>query len=83
MPVDVEKLVASHIKRRTNGCMTCHWVSTRDEKEQAGWDRVMASSVGEYPHAAVFRAIHEVDPSSRVGKGSIEGHRANKHRVVP
>lgn len=77
--IDVLGLVRSEIGFNTNQCMTCNWVADRPEGEQKAWDEVLGDRK-RYPHAAIHRAILKADPECRVGRGSIENHRANRHR---
>lgn len=77
--IDVLGLVKSEIGSQTNQCMTCNWLEDRPAVEQKVWDEVLGDRK-RYPHAAIHRAMLRSDPDCRVGRGSIENHRANGHR---
>lgn len=78
--LDVHGLVESEITRLTNQCGACAWISERTADEQKLWDEVMADRK-RYPHSAIHRAIHKADPATKVGRGSVENHRVNRHRA--
>lgn len=77
--LDVKGLVESHITRMTNQCGACRWLEDRPVDEQKAWDEVMADRK-RYPHSAIHRAMLAAAPSVKIGRGSIENHRVNRHR---
>lgn len=77
--INVVSLVQSQIGRATSQCRACSWLEDRPVTELKAWDEVMADRK-RYPHAAIHRAMLQVDPECPVGRGSIENHRINGHR---
>lgn len=59
-------------------CRLCRWIETLKSHEQAEWDVALADR--SYTHTSIYRALARRE--SGVGKGTIENHRANRHRAA-
>lgn len=74
MPSLADELRADQDPRST--CKLCTWLASLSTKEQAEWDAAIRDRT--FTHASIFRALAR--RNSNVTKGSIESHRANRHR---
>ena len=67
-------------------CVVCLWIEAQPAPERADWHQAMLAHTSIYTHASIHRAIlRRVEASGSsytgpvVGRGSVEGHRKNRH----